>query len=191
MSCSLSRCAPLRSVGAMVSKFKVSSISQRNWSDANKTLCRLQHAPRRSGRKPPIPARTRFTGKAPPGCIVCMSVPVRSSTLGPLQDRSARWDLNLPIRLFSTEGMVGGHCINVSESGLLGTFDRPVTVWVTGELTAFVGDRSISIRVRVVRLDGRDVALTFHPTGDEDRLAIRRLLQFADEHGQPKAQKLS
>jgi PilZ domain len=96
--------------------------------------------------------------------------------------RSTRYDLELPIRFFSTEGFVTGHLLNVSESGLLVKFDKSVEVWTVGEVSAYVtdvGDGYININARVSRIDNnREAALTFTESAN-DYPSIRYLVALA------------
>lgn len=96
--------------------------------------------------------------------------------------RSPRFGLNLPIRLFSQDGLAIGRCVDVSESGLLGDFDRPLNIWITGEVTAFVGDESVSIKARVARVDGHQAGLSFQIDSPASRLEVLRLIHFALRH---------
>jgi hypothetical protein len=95
--------------------------------------------------------------------------------------RSTRYNLELPIRFFSTEGFLTGHLLNVSESGLLAKFDKPVDVWTVGEVSAYVtdvGDGYININARVSRIDHSEVALTFTESAN-DYPSIRYLVALA------------
>jgi hypothetical protein len=95
------------------------------------------------------------------------------------QPRAPRFDLNLPVRFFSTDGLATGHCVNVSATGMLVAFDRPVDFWLEGELDFFIEDRHFSIKARVVRTDIRDAGLLFHVDSDADKLTNEQLLKFA------------
>lgn len=95
--------------------------------------------------------------------------------------RSTRYDLELPIRFFSTEGFVTGHLLNISESGLLVKFDKPVEVWTVGEISAYVtdvGDGYIHINAWVSRIDNCEAALTFTESAG-DYPSIRYLVALA------------
>jgi hypothetical protein len=96
------------------------------------------------------------------------------------QDRAPRFDLNLPIRFFSPDGMVSGRCVNVSESGIRITFDRPIDIWLEGDLSFLIGTQYVSIKARVVRVDGRDAGLWFHIHSEADKSVITQLLALAD-----------
>ena len=98
--------------------------------------------------------------------------------------RSPRFGLDLPIRFFSQDGLATGRCVDVSESGLLGAFDRPLGVWTSGELTASLGDESVSVKARVARVDGRNAGLSFQTENENDRLAILKLIDFALRNGE-------
>lgn len=106
--------------------------------------------------------------------------------------RSLRTDLNLPIRFFSEDGLITGQCLNVSESGLFAQFDRRVTVWMSGELTTSIGERHLNIKVRVARvMNGREAGLTFLIDGEDDRLTVRSLLDFAAKNSRPRASSVA
>ena len=98
--------------------------------------------------------------------------------------RSPRFGLDLPIRFFSEDGLEIGRCVDVSESGLLGFFERPLSVWTSGELTASLGDDSVSVKARVARVEGRQAGLSFQSENENDRLAILKLIDFALRNGQ-------
>jgi len=95
------------------------------------------------------------------------------------QPRAPRFDLHLPIRFFSTDGLANGHCINVSETGMRVTFERPVDFWLEGELDFLIEEQKFTIKARVVRADVRDAGLLFHIDSDADRLTITKLLEIA------------
>jgi len=101
--------------------------------------------------------------------------------VNPFVSRSPRFGLDLPIRFFSEDGLAIGRCVDVSESGLLGDFDSPLNIWTTGEVTASVAEEIVSIKARVVRVDGNQAGLSFHIEDAAGRLAILRLIQFALE----------
>ena len=98
------------------------------------------------------------------------------------QPRAPRFDLHLPIRFFSTDGLATGHCVNVSETGMRVTFDRPIDFWLEGELDFRIEDHPFNIKARVVRADVRDAGLLFHIDNDADRLTVAKLLELASNH---------
>lgn len=95
------------------------------------------------------------------------------------QPRAPRFDLHLPIRFFSTDGLAIGHCVNVSETGMRVTFERPIDFWLEGELDFVLDDLRFNIKARVVRADVRDAGLLFHIDNDTDKLTIAKLLELA------------
>jgi hypothetical protein len=98
------------------------------------------------------------------------------------QPRAPRFDLHLPIRFFSTDGLATGHCMNVSETGMRVTFERPIDFWLEGELDFRIEDRQYNIKARIVRADVRDAGLLFHIDNDADRLTVAKLLELASNH---------
>ena len=99
--------------------------------------------------------------------------------------RPFRFDVGIPIRFFSEDGLISGHCLNISASGILAEFDKPLANWMVGELTVVLDEGHINIGVRVARVDGREAGLAFYIEDDNDRLAVGRLMTFASEHSQP------
>jgi hypothetical protein len=79
----------------------------------------------------------------------------------PYLPRSCRYDVNLPIRFFSSDGLATGRLLNVSDTGALVQFDRSVTIWTVGELSVRIGERYTNIKARAARVEGRQVGLTF------------------------------
>jgi hypothetical protein len=98
------------------------------------------------------------------------------------QPRAPRFDLHLPIRFFSTDGLATGDCVNVSETGMRVTFERPIDFWLEGELDFRIEDQQFNIKARVVRADVRDAGLLFHINNDADRLTVAKLLELASHH---------
>ena len=98
------------------------------------------------------------------------------------QPRSPRFDLHLPIRFFSTDGLATGHCVNVSETGMRVTFERPIDFWLEGELDFVLDDLRFNIKARVVRVDIREAGMLFHIDTDADKLTVEKLLELAAHH---------
>lgn len=101
------------------------------------------------------------------------------------QNRAPRFDLNLPLRFFSSDGMMAGHCVNVSESGMLAIFDRPVEMWLEGDLSFFIEGRQFSIKARVARVNEGDTGLRFPIDSEEDKLTIQKLLALVEPQTSP------
>ncbi len=93
--------------------------------------------------------------------------------------RAPRLDLSLPLQFTSAEGVFGGHCLNVSASGLLAIFDQPPDLWTHGSLLLHYGDDQIVLEAHVARVEGNEAGLTFLPHGEHEREAIRTVLAFA------------
>jgi PilZ domain-containing protein len=95
--------------------------------------------------------------------------------------RAPRFDLRTPVVLHLPEGIVKGYSVNVSESGMLAKFDRPVDIWAEGRLSADVGEWNLSINFRVARIEGRDTGLCFHIANEGDRKTIQKLIEYATQ----------
>lgn len=72
--------------------------------------------------------------------------------------------------------------MDVSDSGLLGLFDRPLSISRAGQLTVPLAGDQANIKVRVVRVNGRHAGLSFQIGNESDRAAIHRLVDFASKH---------
>jgi hypothetical protein len=70
---------------------------------------------------------------------------------------------------------------------MLAEFEKPVAVWMVGELTVLLEERHIRIGVRVARTDGRQAGLAFYIEDEKDRLAIGRLMDFTSQRSRPAA----
>jgi PilZ domain len=110
--------------------------------------------------------------------------------VNPFQPRFCRYEVNLPIRFFSSDGLATGQILNVSDSGMLVQFDTPVSIWTMGELTTRVGDRNINIKARTARVEGRKVGLNFME-GTHNNSDILHLIDFAVEQSQKRSQSVA
>jgi hypothetical protein len=80
---------------------------------------------------------------------------------------------------------MGGYCLDISASGMLAKFDKPVAIWLVGEITVLLEEGHVHIGVRVARVNGREAGLAFHIEDNNDRSAVGRLMNFALQHSQP------
>jgi hypothetical protein len=92
--------------------------------------------------------------------------------------RAARHSINLPVVFTSTEGRVCGRSLDISESGILATFDRPLDVWLTGQLSLLVPDQPIRLETRVVRIDHLTAAMSFRNPSARNLFLLRTLLKI-------------
>ncbi|ADW69914.1 PilZ domain-containing protein [Granulicella tundricola] len=102
--------------------------------------------------------------------------------------RPARFDLNLALTFAGDEGVLEGHCVNVSASGMLAAFARPVELFTNGELSLLVGEFYVNVKARVARTQGFDAGLAFIIETENDRHAVRLLVEFATAQHQPERQ---
>ncbi len=102
----------------------------------------------------------------------------------PFKDRAARLDLSFPLRFSSEDGTVAGHCLNLSESGLLANFDHPLELWTRGELLLHFATNQCQVDARVARVNEREAGLSFLYKSDGERHAIHTLLAFAERQSQ-------
>ena len=59
-----------------------------------------------------------------------------------------------PLSFKTSDGMITGQTIDVSESGILVRLDSPVELWLVGELSLTAGEYYIQIEARVARTFG-------------------------------------
>ena len=97
--------------------------------------------------------------------------------------RAPRFDLKVPVVLYLRDRLASGYSINVSESGMLATFNRTVDPLLKGHLSAVAGEWHLSIDVHIVRVEGRVTAMAFEIEGEADRATIQKLIDHAEhEH---------
>ena len=94
-------------------------------------------------------------------------------------DRADRIPLRIPVVFTSSDGKVRGTSVDISESGLLATFDQPLEVWISGQLSILVPEHPIFIETRIARVEGNTVAMSFRGMGARDLLIIQSLLKKA------------
>ena len=61
-------------------------------------------------------------------------------------------------------------------------FDRPVEMWLEGDLSFSIEGQQFSIKARVARVNEGDTGLRFRIDSEADKLAIQKLLAL----GQPQ-----
>ena len=90
--------------------------------------------------------------------------------------RATRFLLDVPISLIEDGSERIGQGINVSESGLLATFDQPPELWTDGQLLLQAGEHHLSIKARVARVQGRQAGFAFLINNDNDRATVSILV---------------
>ena len=101
-----------------------------------------------------------------------------------IANRAPRYALKVPVRFSSADGLAIGETVDISASGMLVMFERPVDVWLVGELHTYVHAHPLMLIVRVIRTDGRRTAVTFRVRTDADLQAVSELMTVAVEQGQ-------
>ena len=71
-----------------------------------------------------------------------------------------------------------GLCLNLSESGLLGTFSNPVSLHAEGLLTLYYNQRSFQVHGHVDGFQGEEARVDFRFVSDKERADIRDLLKL-------------
>jgi hypothetical protein len=90
----------------------------------------------------------------------------------------ARMDMDVPVILYLHDRIASGHTVNVSDSGMLATFDRRLDPWATGRLCVVTEKSHLSIQVRIVRVDGSLAGMSF--VSDSDHADIQQLIEHAN-----------
>jgi hypothetical protein len=86
---------------------------------------------------------------------------------------------------FVVEGRrINGQCLNLSESGLLATFEQPLELWTRGQLTWSTAAYYLSLEAHVSRVQGNEAGLAFLIESENDRLTISLLTDFASQSKQ-------
>lgn len=102
----------------------------------------------------------------------CLLMPV-------YQPRAERLNLSFPLTFRSDDDTVPGSCLNISSSGLLGQFVRPLDLWVMGQVSLQTGRGNLSLKARVARVIEREAALAFVLSTEAERQSVRDLVNFA------------
>lgn len=100
--------------------------------------------------------------------------PVRSYA-----ERADRLDLSFPVEFREEDGRTRGSCLNISASGLLARFQRPLELWTSGDLWCDTGATILELRVRIVRANDREIGMTFQFRNDLEREAVQSVVAFA------------
>lgn len=82
------------------------------------------------------------------------------------------------------EIMFAGVCLDISKSGLRGTFSLPIPVGSEGLLTLHRGDRSYQVHARVYSLREGEARIRFRSGSEQEELEIRELLNVVAKHSQ-------
>ena len=99
--------------------------------------------------------------------------------MAPLLVRPARFDLNVALSFKTDDGIVEGHCVNVSASGMLAVFNREIDLFTVGEISLEVGEYFVNITARVARVQSGDHGLSFRIDNDSARDPIQVRVNYA------------
>jgi UPF0288 family protein (methanogenesis marker protein 3) len=98
--------------------------------------------------------------------------------MGKYLERADRVETAFPVEFATQEGAVTGHCVNISESGILGIFAKPLELWTTGELTFQFAGGLLGVKARVARVIGREAGLVFLFQHEDERLTVHTAIAF-------------
>ena len=96
------------------------------------------------------------------------------------QQRAPRLNLSFPLEFRVDDAPTLGHCLNLSESGLLGVFDVPLDLWTSGELLLQFNETRCWVPARVARSAEHEAGLSFLFRGEREREVVRSLLRQAE-----------
>ncbi len=106
--------------------------------------------------------------------------------------RLPRFDIIFPIE-FAHDGQAGdtavtaGRCLNLSNTGLLGSFAYPLGADSVGTLRLKPASRSFALRAAVTHSEGLRSGLSFVFANDQERQVIRALVDaIANQSTQPR-----
>jgi len=68
---------------------------------------------------------------------------------------------------------------NYQDRAMLAIFDRPVELWLEGDLSFLIEGQQLSIKARVARVNDGDTGLRFRIDSEADKLTIQKLLALA------------
>ncbi|ADW70935.1 hypothetical protein AciX9_4155 (plasmid) [Granulicella tundricola MP5ACTX9] len=76
------------------------------------------------------------------------------------------------------DAVILGVCLNLSESGLRGTFSHPVLAGAEGLLTIYQGEQNVQIHARVYSLKGDEARIRFRFDSEQEQQNIREFLKL-------------
>jgi hypothetical protein len=92
--------------------------------------------------------------------------------------RLPRFKADLPMDFILGEAVVIGTCVNISESGLRGTFSNPVPAGAEGQLTLYHGEQSFQTDARVESFRAGEARVRFCLTSDQELEDLRGFLKL-------------
>ena len=95
--------------------------------------------------------------------------------------RFPRFRTECRMDLIFGDAVVPGVCLDLSESGLRGTFASPVSAGTEGLLTLYpepAGDQGFQIHARVYASRNEEARIRFRYRSEQERLALRELLKL-------------
>jgi hypothetical protein len=92
--------------------------------------------------------------------------------------RSPRFAADCRMDFIHGDCVLLGTCLNLSESGLRGTFDGVVAPGTEGLLTLYHADHRLAVKATVYSVREGESRLRFSPTSDAERAAVADLLKL-------------
>jgi hypothetical protein len=98
--------------------------------------------------------------------------------------RAVRSPFDARVCFIVEDRRIDGQCLNLSESGLLATFEQPLELWTRGQLTWSTSAYYLSLEANVSRVQGNEAGLAFLIESENDRLTISLLTEYASQSKQ-------
>ena len=92
--------------------------------------------------------------------------------------RFPRFRTDCPMDLIVGDAVVLGTCLNISESGLRGTFSHPVPAGTIGTLTLYKGQSSVQIEALIYSVKGEEARVRFRTVSEPERVAVRNFIKL-------------
>ena len=91
--------------------------------------------------------------------------------------RLPRFKTEVPMDLIVGDSVTIGTCLNISESGLRGTFSHPLAVNTQGLLTLYFGEQGTQVHAQIESLKGEEARVRFRFASVQERNDLRDLLK--------------
>jgi hypothetical protein len=92
--------------------------------------------------------------------------------------RLPRFKTELPMDMILGDTVILGVCLNLSESGLRGTFSHPVPVGAEGLVTLYQGDQRFQVHARIYSLKEDEARVHFRFDSEHEEQNIREFIKL-------------
>ena len=92
--------------------------------------------------------------------------------------RLPRFKAEIPMDLVVGEAVILGVCLDLSESGLMGTFSHPVKAGAEGLITLYHERESFQVQARIDALRANEARVSFKFETEREREALRAFMRI-------------